>query len=234
MSDLDNKENTEPSFDNIKINIDKLDDSGENLYKSLVELELDEKNTESSLYTQPPQIEELAKIEPKPVKIDRRKISSRLNIEKARQAKAKKRAEQQARLKQLFGDSDSESGDTETGSDTESEEETYLSKYHKHKYKQLYSQTRKELNEMKTLIYKLAEKNKKARRKQRKNRKKEKESVRSLTSDEAENSPEERDTRRNVSQPAPVVNVYTTQPETKQEGGNSLFRQMLKRRLTNR
>ena len=219
MSDLDNKENTEPSFNNIKINIDKLDGSGENSSKSLVELELDEKNTETHLDKQPPQLEELAKIEPKPVKVDRRKTTSRLNIAKARQAKARKRAEQQARLKELFGDSDSESGDTETGSDTESEEENYLSKYHKHKYKQLYSQTRKELNEMRTLIYNIAQKNKKARRKQRKNRKKER-------TPSPEPEPKQ--------QQAPVVNVYTTQPETKQEGGNSLFKQMLKRRLTNR
>ena len=221
MSDLDNKENTEPSLNNIKINIDKLEGDGESSSNSYDKLTLDDLTEEPSLDKQPAEIEKLIEIKPKPVKVDRRKTTSRLNIAKAREAKARKRAEQQARLKQLFGDSDSESGDTETGSDTESEEDTYINKYHKHKYKQLYSQTRKELNEMKTLIFRMAEKNKRHRRKQRKNRKKER-----TPSPEPEPEPKQ--------QPAPVVNVYTTQPETKQEGGNSLFRQMLKRRLTNR
>ena len=201
-------DDTETSFNNIEINIDKLqNDEKENpiVKENISVKEYLEQNEE-----------------PKPKKVDRRKTTSRLNIAKAREAKARKRAEQQARLKQLFGDSDSESGETETGSDTESEEENYLSKYHKHKYKQLYSQTRKELNEMKTLLYKMAEKNKKARRKARSRRKKER-----TPSPEPEPEPEPK-------QQAPVVNVYTTQPETKQEGGNSLFRQMLKRRLTNR
>lgn len=214
LKDVINEEidDTETSFNNIEINIDKLqNDEKENpIVKENISIDDYLKQNE----------------EPKPKKVDRRKTSSRLNIAKAREAKARKRAEQQARLKQLFGDSDSESGDTETGSDTESEEDTYINKYHKHKYKQLYSQTRKELNEMKTLLFKMAEKNKRHRRKQRK-------SVRALTPDEAEKSPEERDTRRDVSQ-QPIVNVYTTQPETKQEGSNSLFRQMLRRRLTNR
>ncbi len=217
MEDLDNKENIETSFNNIKINIDKLEGDGENLSNSYDKLSLDDLTEEPVLDTQPPQLEELAKIEPKPKKVDRRKTTSRLNIAKARQAKARKKAEQQARLKQLFGDSDSE--DTETGSDTESEEETYINKYHKHKYQQLYSQTRKELNEMRGLLFKMAEKNKKSRRKTRSRRKKER-----TPSPEPEPEPQQ--------QPAPIVNVYTTQPQPiKQPDNNSLFTKMLKNRL---
>jgi len=229
MSDLENKENTEPSLNNIKINIDKLEGGGENSSNTYDKLSLDDLTEEPTLDKQPAEIEKLIEIKPKPKKVDRRKTTSRINIAKAREAKARKRAQQQERLKQLFGDSDSESGDTQTGSDTESEEDTYVNKYHRHKYKQLYSQTRKELDDMKSLLFKMAEKNKRHRRKQRRKKKK---SDRTLTPDEEEKSPEERDPRRNVAQQPSIVNVYTTPTqETKQQGGNSLFTQMLRNRL---
>ena len=218
MSDLENKENTEPSLNNIKINIDKLEGGGENSSNTYDKLSLDDLTEEPTLDKQPAEIEKLIEIKPKPKKVDRRKTTSRINIAKAREAKARKKRQQQQRLKELFGDSDSESGDTQSGSDTESEDEGYVNKYHRHKYKQLYSQTRKELDDMKTLLYKMAQKNKKARRKARSKRKKERTP-----------SPEpEPETKQQPS----IVNVYTTPTqETKQQGGNSLFTQMLRNRL---
>jgi len=221
---MDNKEkdvinedidDIETSFNNIKINVDKLQNEEKDITNNYDKMTIDDFMKQNE--------------EPKPKKVDRRKTTSRINIAKAREAKARKRAQQQERLKQLFGDSDSESGDTQTGSDTESEEDTYVNKYHRHKYKQLYSQTRKELDDMKSLLFKMAEKNKRHRRKQRRKKKK---SDRTLTPDEEEKSPEERDPRRNVAQQPSIVNVYTTPTqETKQQGGNSLFTQMLRNRL---
>jgi len=94
---------------------------------------------------------------------DRRKITSRLNAAKARAAKIKKAQEKKRQLASLFGD-DSEETESES-SESESSDEDYKDKYHKHKYKTLFNRQKKELDDMRQLIFKIAKKQKKYSRK---------------------------------------------------------------------
>lgn len=149
-------------------------------------------------------------------KIDKRKISSRINIAKARAAKLRKAAEKKRQLQSLFGSDDEETASS-SESESESSEDDYRDKYHKHKYKTLFNRQRKELDDMKQLIFKLAKKQKKSnRRRRRKSR-----------------SP----SPKKEPQPQPVIHYNIEAPqfkkeEVKEKQPNSVFTNYLKNKLT--
>jgi len=218
MSDLENKENTEPSLNNIKINIDKLEGGGENSSNTYDKLSLDDLTEEPTLDKQPAEIEKLIEIKPKPKKVDRRKTTSRINIAKAREAKLRKQQEKQRQLKELFGDdSDSETSETESGESSEEDSDTqYSNKYHKYQYQRLAKRQAKEIDDLKNLVYKLAHKQKKRRNKKKKKKQ--------------SKSPQQ----------TPNINIYTTKSEpidipqpSKPRSQQSIFNSFLKDKLIN-
>jgi hypothetical protein len=148
-------------------------------------------------------------------KIDKRKVSSRINIAKARAAKLRKAAEKKRQLQALFGSDDEETASS-SESESESSEDDYRDKYHKHKYKTLFNKQRKELDDMKQLLFKLAKKQKKQSRRRRKSR-----------------SP----SPKKEPQPQPVIHYNIEAPqfkkeEVKENQPNSIFTNYLKNKLT--
>lgn len=96
-------------------------------------------------------------------KVDGRTISSKRNIAKARLAKAKKKADADRRLKELFDDSGSESFSGEGESDSDSEELMIPQKYNRKQQ----SKQQKEIDELKSMLFKMADKQKRDRRRRR-------------------------------------------------------------------
>ena len=147
---------------------------------------------------------------------DRRKITSRLNIAKARAAKIKKAQERKKQLASLFGDDSEETESSE--SESESSDEDYRNKYHNHKYKSLFNKQKKELDDMRQLIFKIAKKQKKYSRRGRRRTK------------SRSPSPEKQ-------QPQPVIHYNIEAPQFKKEEvkpkeANSIFTNYLKNKLT--
>lgn len=99
-------------------------------------------------------------------KIDRRSITSKLNAHKARLAKLRKKREEEQRMLELFGsESDAdESEQTETESESESEEEIIPKKYKKKRK----TREQREIEELKNMLFKLAEKQKRQRKRRKK------------------------------------------------------------------
>ena len=64
----------------------------------------------------------------KPLKIDRRKETSKLNIAKARATKLRKQKERQEKMEALFGDSDSDTNSSESESESDSEDDMQFNK----------------------------------------------------------------------------------------------------------
>lgn len=150
---------------------------------------------------------------------DRRKITSRLNAAKARAAKIKKAQEKKRQLASLFGD-DSEETESES-SESESSDEDYKDKYHNHKYKTLFNRQKKELDDMRQLIFKIAKKQKKYSRRSKRRQK------------SRSPSPEERVSK----QPQPVIHYNIEAPQFKKEEvqpkePNSIFTNYLKNKLS--
>tara|TARA_R100000951_G_scaffold108317_1_gene104413 strand:+ start:37 stop:642 length:606 start_codon:yes stop_codon:yes gene_type:complete len=148
-------------------------------------------------------------------KVDKRKISSRINIAKARAAKLRKAAERKKQLASLFGD-DSEESESES-SESESSEEDYRDKYHNHKYKTLFNKQKKEMDDMRQLIFKLAKKQKKYSRRGRKQK--------------------SRSPSPKKQQPQPVIHYNIEAPQFKKEEVkpkevNSVFTNYLKNKLS--
>jgi hypothetical protein len=151
----------------------------------------------------------------KKIKVDRRKITSKLNAQKAREAKLKKLKEQKEKLKQLFDSSSSSESETDDDTDdSASESDDDLRKYHQYKYKSVINKQQKEINDLKSMIFRIAEKQKKNKLKRKSKRKKNK-------------------TKSPQQQPQPI-NIYTTsQPIDipKPEKKSSSFKDFLKERL---
>jgi len=175
----------------------------------VIELETDYKPGQIS---NPTSQEEDFKKTPKKAsqKIDRRSITSKLNAIKAREGRARKRAEREQKMKELFGSSESEDSDTETES-SDSDELVVPSKWSRKKK----TKEQREIAELKSMLFKLAEKQKKSRRRNRRNRR----------------------NRSPVKAQTPVIN-YTIappiqpQPIEKEEKKKSTFMdQLLKKRI---
>lgn len=174
----------------------------------VIELETDYKPGQIS---NPTSQEEDFKESPKKTlqKIDRRSITSKINAIKAREARARKRAEREQKMKELFGSSESEDSDTETES-SDSDELVVPSKWSRKKK----TKEQREIAELKSMLFKLAEKQKKSRRRSRR-----------------------RNHRSPVKAQTPVIN-YTIappiqpQPIEKEEKKKSTFMdQLLKKRI---
>jgi hypothetical protein len=99
----------------------------------------------------------------KELKKDRRSITSKLNAQKAREARLRKKQEQEKRLEELFGNSDSE---TDSDSDSDSEDEIIIPKKYRKKTRE-----QREIEELKEMIFKLAEKQKRSKRRKKRRKK---------------------------------------------------------------
>ena len=96
-------------------------------------------------------------------KVDRRSITSKLNAQKARQAKLRKKQEQEKQMNELFGEgSDSD----EYESNSESDENPML-KSQQYFFKKQQSKTDRQLQELRDMIFKLAKSQKKLRRRRK-------------------------------------------------------------------
>ena len=177
----------------------------------VIELESDYKPGKISNPTS--QDEEFKESPKKPSqKIDRRSITSKLNAIKAREGRARKRAERAQKMKELFGSSESEDSNSDTESaSSDSDELVVPSKWSRKKK----TKEQREIAELKSMLFKLAEKQKKSRRRNRRNRR--------------ERSPVK-------AQQTPVIN-YTIappiqpQPIEKENKKSTFMDQLLKKRL---
>jgi len=192
------------------MNSDNSDDS--------ITIEEDVLNTPVDLSQSVMQLERVKSPEPEPVdipaiKVDKRKISSRINIQKARDAKARKRIEENKRMQELFGDSDSES-DYSEDDDTDSDDEPIVPTRYQRKKK---SKEQHEIAELKDMLFKLAAKQKRDSKRRRRRR-----------------SPEPTQPQQHT----PIINYTIAAPPTppvkpvpKKDTSNAFMRSMLKSKI---
>lgn len=133
-------------------------------------------------------------------KIDRRSITSKQNALKARETRRRNYIERQRKMQELFGDSDTSSSEEELLSDSDTDEELakQINRYKKHRN----NKYEKEISELRGMIFKLAEKQKRQKKRMRNKAK----------------SPQQQQ------QPTPVIN-YNIQPP-KEETTNKPSKKM--------